>query len=62
MARRCAWSARRNMRGSSTRLSPGCARRPRRAPVSTLTIGAQDADPDPQGALPLAEGPLPEGP
>lgn len=35
---------------------------PAGAPVFTLTIAAQDADPDPQGALPLAEGPLPEGP
>ena len=32
------------------------------APVFTLTIAAQDADPDPHGALCLAESPLPEGP
>jgi hypothetical protein len=32
------------------------------APVFTLTIAPQEADPDPAGALPLAEGPLPEGP
>ena len=32
------------------------------APVFTRTIVTQDEDPDPHGALPLAEGPLPEAP
>jgi hypothetical protein len=32
------------------------------APVFTLTMAAQDSDPDPMGAQLLAEGPLPEGP
>ncbi|MFN6953258.1 MAG: hypothetical protein ACK4PG_00535 [Acetobacteraceae bacterium] len=52
--------------GHARRLDPYLA--PLRAPVApdapvfTLTIAAQDEDPDPRGALPLAEGPLPEGP
>jgi hypothetical protein len=43
-------------------LAPLRAPVPDDAPLFTLTIAAQDGDPDPKGALPLAEGPLPEGP